>query len=339
MPFPLSVLNTLYWLLTTHLLKLIPMDTITATPKSFFARIWIYSKEMFPVLIYIPFVVALYFCMNAATQIISGHEIVVDTYGVVGMISAFFMMLMMRTFDDLKDFEIDKDLFPWRATPRGDVLKSDIQILSITSFSTLVIVNLIFAPKTLWIFGIVMMYLILTFLWFFNEEIHRKNLYLTMADHQPIPYSINLFLIHTALASGGVYDDFSFNHLLLLFIFTLPVTAWETSRKIRSEDKETHYETFSLLFGTKPATWIPFICLLLTGALGLYIGDSLSLDLSFSVITIALIIFVCFYYIRFLMKPIHEYNILTPIAMIFSVLLFINLMVHLLMNAEISWQV
>ncbi|MEL6590228.1 MAG: hypothetical protein AAFQ68_09115 [Bacteroidota bacterium] len=315
------------------------METLTASPKPFFARLWIYSKEMFPVLVYIPFVVALYFCMNAATQIISGHEIVVDTYGIVGMISAFFMMLMMRTFDDLKDFDIDKDLFPWRATPRGDVLKSDLHILAITSFSALILVNILFAPKTLLVFGIVMIYLILTFLWFFNEEIHRKNLYLTMADHQPIPYSINLFLIHTALASGTTYDNFSLNHLLLLFIFTLPVTAWETSRKIRAIGKETHYETFSLLFGTRTATWIPFVCLLLTGGLALYVGNSLDLDLSFVAITIALILFACFYYIRFLLKPIHEYNILTPIAMVFSVLLFINLMVHLLMNAQISWQI
>ncbi|MEL6651212.1 MAG: hypothetical protein AAFQ87_10455, partial [Bacteroidota bacterium] len=69
------------------------------------------------------------------------------------------------------------------------------------------------------------------------------------------------------------------------------------------------------------------------------VGNSLDLDLSFVAITIALILFACFYYIRFLLKPIHEYNILTPIAMVFSVLLFINLMVHLLMNAQISWQI
>lgn len=40
------------------------------TPKYFYQRAWIYSKEMFPVFVYIPYVVALYFCVNIVIQIL-----------------------------------------------------------------------------------------------------------------------------------------------------------------------------------------------------------------------------------------------------------------------------
>ena len=101
------------------------------TPKYFLQRAWIYSKEMFPVFVYIPYVVALYFCVNVVIQILNtpifiaaqsacwgegtaaemlktiysaGSQVVLDSTAIAGVVTAFFMMLLMRTFDDLKDF-------------------------------------------------------------------------------------------------------------------------------------------------------------------------------------------------------------------------------------------
>lgn len=126
------------------------------TPKYFWQRAWIYSKEMFPVFIYIPYVVALYFCVNIVIQILksdvlqtAGSSVVFDSTAIAGVVSAFFVMLMMRTFDDLKDFELDAHLFPHRATARKLVLKRDIQAISLTSFLTLIAVNLIWGQQTL----------------------------------------------------------------------------------------------------------------------------------------------------------------------------------------------
>ena len=309
------------------------METTQATtPRSFFTRAGIYSKEMFPVLIYLPYVMALYICLNFSSQAISGKEISIDIYGIVGMITAFFIMLQMRTFDDLKDIDIDKDLFPWRATPRKAVLKSDIQILSIFSFVVLVLTNVLFAPKTLTVFVIMMTYAILTFKWFFAEEFHRKNLLFTMLTHQPLPWVINYFLIHTALASGDIYSPFTLNHWILLAIFSLPVTAWEVSRKIRAIGHETEYETFSMIFGTRPSTLIPFACLLLAGGFSIKIALDLDLGQSFYWITGALMLYVIFFYTRFLKIPTVENNNLNNTAMIFTTLLFLNFLVHVLMN-------
>jgi 4-hydroxybenzoate polyprenyltransferase len=286
---------------------------------------------MFPVLIYLPFIIALYACLNLIIQILSGNEIVIDTHTIAGLISSFFMMLLMRTFDDLKDFEIDKELFPERATQRKAVLKSDIVIISISSFIILVLVNVLLSPKTLLVFAFIMTYALLTYKWFFAEKFHRTHIFVTMLDHQPLPYVINFFLIHTALASGVVYENFTLTHFFLLLIVSFPVTAWEVSRKIRSKDMETQYETFSMVLGIKTATIIPLILITLTGILSLYIGNLLNFSIVFFIINIILIVYAAFYYIRFLIKPLNKYNVLKNTSMISTSLMFINLLINTLL--------
>lgn len=301
------------------------------TPKYFLSRAKIYSDEMFPVLIYLPYLLALYICLNFASQVLSGPEIIVDQYAIAGMASGFFFMLLMRTFDDLKDIEIDKDLFPERATPRKAVLKSDIQKISLFSFLCLILINVFFSRTTLIPFAITLTYCVLTFKWFFLEKLHRRKVFLTMVTHQPIPYAINTFLIFTALAAGGINNAFTFNHFLLLLMFSLPVTGWEVSRKIRSADMETDYETFSMIFGARGAAFIPFTALILAGLISLYLGKVIDLQLSFYVINLLLILFIGFFYIRFIVQPTNKNNVLKNITMIYTSLLFFNFLIHLLM--------
>lgn len=298
------------------------------TPRFFLTRAWIYSKEMFPVLVYLPYVIALYGCTNLIVQMLSGDEIVIDTMAIVGMISAFFMMLLMRTFDDLKDFEIDKDLFPHRATPKKLVLKADITAISLFSFLVLLNVNVFCGQSTMGVFAIMISYCLLTYKWFFAEKYHRQHIFFTMLDHQPIPYVINFFLIHTALATGSHYEAFGFNHLILWLIVSLPVTAWEVSRKVRSADMETHYETFSMVIGLKLATIIPMIFMAVTGLMCAYIGNELHFSMWFFVVDALVIGAILFYYLRFLIYPTKENNVLTNVALFTTTGLFFNLMIH-----------
>ena len=186
------------------------------------------------------------------------------------------------------------------------------------------------------VFAIMMAYALLTFNWFFAEKIHREKIFLTMATHQPFPFIVTFYLIHTALASGGVYEHFSWNHLILLFIFALPVTAWETSRKVRAADKETTYVTFSKIFGARGATVIPLVCLLLTHALAIYMGEVLNFSVSYFVVMLVLLIYMLFYYVRFIINPVHENNVLKNTTMIFTTLLFLNILVHTLLSYGIT---
>lgn len=303
---------------------------------SFYTRTRIYCNEMFPVHIYLPYVIALYACLSFATQLLYGRIVIIDTYSVVGLVTAFCMMLLLRTFDDLKDFEIDKDLFPERAIPRGDVRKSDITTLSVTSFVVLLAANLLFARHTLVPFFIMVGYALLTFKWFFAEAIHRRNLFLAMLTHQPLPLFINAYLIYTALYAGGKEYSFSFGHILLLFLFSLPVTAWEVGRKIRSADMETDYVTFSRIFGAKGAATISFTLLVTSGLISLYMGRLLNLPGTFFVANFALLLYVGFVFIRFILNPVHQNNILKNAVMIFTTLLFLNMLLHTILQSEVK---
>lgn len=307
------------------------------TPKSIFKRLKIYTDEMFPILQYIPYIIALYVCLNFSSQILDGPSIIIDTYSIVGFITAFFIMLLMRTFDDLKDFELDFDLFPWRSIPQKLILKTDIQKLSFFCFSVIVAINLALGQDTILVFGIVLLYCIGTFKWFFAEKIHRAKVFLTMATHQPIPYSINFYLIHTGLASGGVYNDFSMHHFFLLLIFSLPVTAWEVSRKIRSADKETHYETFSTIFGAKGAAIIAFIPLLITSGLVTYLATTLDVYFTFYILAGVLTAVMSFFYLRFISNPTDKNNVLLKITMAYTSLLFFGFLGHIIAIADISF--
>jgi len=327
------------------------------TPKYFFQRAWIYSKEMFPIFIYIPYVVALYFCVNIVIQILNspafiaaksacwgegtttqmldalhaaGAQVVFDSTSFAGVVSAFFVMLMMRTFDDLKDFELDAHLFPHRATAQKLVLKRDIQAISLTSFLTLIVVNLIWGQPTLPVFAIMMTYTVLTFKWFFAEKFHREHIFFTMLDHQPLPYVINFFLIHTALASGAEYESFQTIHFILLLIVSMPITAWEISRKIRSADMETEYETFSMVIGRKPATIIPMLFLLTVCALHLHVGTLMAFGPVFQYIVYGIAAVVLFFYLRFLIKPTKENNVLTNVSLFATTTSFLNLLFNTL---------
>jgi len=298
------------------------------TPRYFIQRAWIYSREMFPILMYLPYVVALYACMNFIVQKLSGDELVVDQSFYVGLISAFFMMLLMRTFDDLKDFDLDKELFPHRATARKAVLRSDIVAISLVSFLIVLNVNIFFGQLTLPLYAIMISYCLLTFKWFFAEQFHRNHIFITMMDHQPIPYVINFFLIHTALASGPQYESFSSVHLFLWLIVSMPVTAWEVSRKIRSADKETTYETFSMVLGVRTATAIPLLFFLATCFMSIYIGYLLDFSLLFHLFVGVLMAIIVWIYGRFLMYPLDKYNILTKASLLITTALFVNLFVH-----------
>ena len=324
-------------LCTLKLLK--PMNTISPPATSnFFSRAWIYSREMFPLHLYLPYVIALYTCLHIASQALAGGPVVFDIYGVTGLVSAFCMMLLLRTFDELKDVEIDKDLFPERALPRGDVKVSDVRILSIASFSVLLLVNFLFARQTWLPFFIMITYAVLTFKWFFAEKIHRENLFLTMMTHQPLPLFINYYLINVALAADGADHPFTFGHFILLLLFSLPVTAWEVARKIRGLGKETDYVTFSRIFGARGAAYIPLVCLMLSGAFCLYTGRTLGLSSSFFIITSALMVYAAFFFIRFIVQPTHQNNVLKNTALAFTTLLFFNMLFHLLQKYGLQWQ-
>jgi len=298
-------------------------------------RLAVYFTERFPVLVYVPFSVILYLCLSFLVQLVSGVEPVFDQYGVAGCLTAFLFMLLIRTFDDIKDVDLDHDIFPDRPVSRGAVLIKDVYGLAVFSFISLVLINVLIAPISIWVFVGVMVYALGTFKYFFAEELHIRKPVVAMITHQPLPLSIIFLLIHISLAAGPEYQSFEVNHLFLLLTFALPVTAWEVSRKIKAPSQEIdRYATFSRILGPKGASILPLILYIISAGSSMFLAHHLDLHFSYFVLIGVYLLFVTVAYVRFIAQPIPERNILKNVAMMYTGVFILTLLVYVFIRYQ-----
>jgi 4-hydroxybenzoate polyprenyltransferase len=222
-------------------------------------------------------------------------------------------MLILRLMDELKDLDIDKQLFGDRPLPSGKVLEKDIKFsiyICITVVILLHLFNLYLLISTLIVLG----YSGLMFKYFFIPNILRKNLLLNLATHNPI---IPVILIHLLIIFSVRHhldpDTINFPlSLLLVLVYWLLFFAWEISRKIRASKDENAYVTYSRIFGRKRAVGVA-VCAQYMAISG-YIYILNTVDISPIVIVLALAGFklLTVAYFRFLIKPSTKSSHLKP---------------------------
>ena len=300
-------------------------------------RMKVYFTERFPILVYAPFVIILFFCLSFLVQLISGNDLILDASSIVGCVTAFFMMLLIRTFDDIKDVDLDHDIFPNRPVSRGAVSIKDVYFLSAFSFSVLVLVNIFFSWPTIKVFAIVMLYALGTFKFFFAKRIHIEKPVVAMITHQPLPLSIIFLLIHLSLATGSQYDNFLPTHFFLLLTFALPITAWEISRKTKAPSQEIdRYETFSRILGPKVSASLPLILYTISAGSSLVVANQLELHLAYFVLIPIYFLITFIVYFRFILKPIEKNNVLVTTSLLFTSALFLTLLIFVFVKNDLS---
>ena len=302
----------------------------------FIRRFTTYFSERFPLLLYLPFVVILYLSLSFLVQVLSENEAFIDYSSIYGIISGFLLMLLVRLFDDIKDEQLDHEIFPKRPVSRGAVLISDVKLLAVITFAILIFINGFFIPRSILIFSIVMIYVLLTFKWFFAKELHIRQPKVAMISHQPLPFAILFLLIHIALASGKTYNAFTQKHLLLLFTFALPITAWEVSRKIKCLQNENKYETFSKIFGFRNAIFLSLTLYSIAGLLSMVLANQLGFAYYFYIVIALSLVFLYYHFFRFLNNPLPENNNLQRIAMIFTGVLLVSIIIFFLLKFTIK---
>jgi len=158
---------------------------------------------------------------------------------------------------ELKDLEADRQHFPTRPVPRGDVFPSDLRFLGLFIIGILLSLNLFFtqsAPIFLVVFG----YACLMYKYFFLKALISQNILLALATHNPISYF--LFLYVASLYINNAHSHIRPSQLILLgSVFLFFASSWEIARKIRHPEDETAYQTYSMVIGTKTALLIPLV--------------------------------------------------------------------------------
>ncbi|AJP71157.1 hypothetical protein TS85_03980 [Sphingomonas hengshuiensis] len=232
-------------------------------------RLWIYLREMFPLEKHLPLLLVsflgLYGCLQAQA---GAATLAFGPAAVVGFLSYFGMSLTMRVYDEFKDRELDRVLFPHRPFPRGAVRAGDLVALCVGTVALGLVLNLR-EGWLLWPYLAMHAYALLTFKWFFLERLHRNSLLLALVTHQPLGLFVNAYVIAVAwhALNGGPPQALDSQWVLPLFAFFFPVGAWETSRKIRAPEQETAYITYSSLLGPRRAALFPLVFMALTAGL------------------------------------------------------------------------
>jgi 4-hydroxybenzoate polyprenyltransferase len=188
-------------------------------------------------------------------------------------------MLILRLMDELKDREIDRELFQTRPLPSGKVLEQDIRVTLIVVIVLYLAAN-VFASHAFWMAVFALGYSVMMFKHFFIPRILRRSLLLTLTTHNPIIpimvfYVLILFSAEHKLSLRNLNWPLS---LLLIAMHWAMFFSWEIARKIRSKEEENAYVTYSQIFGRLGALLVAGGAQTIAFAIGLYFFWVLSLS-------------------------------------------------------------
>ncbi len=225
-------------------------------------------------------------------------------YSLLGIGNIFLLGMILRLMDELKDREIDRQLFPERPVPSGRVLINDIVFALITAVAIYLIINFL-SPATFIIALLCLGYTFLMLVYFFMPRLLRRNLLLNLATHNP---SVAFMLLMSAAIATAPHDV-SLNQLNwsktlpVIIMYWFPLLGWELSRKIRSTEEENDYVTYSQIFGRVQAALITLAVLSVPVAIGFYLTATLRFSALFAVILLTAYAVASYGFLRFIFFP------------------------------------
>jgi hypothetical protein len=256
------------------------MKIIGLPKQGYFKRMRIYFAEMFPIPLRLLSSFLLYISFVMVSERIHGVKITIySSYTLVGTLSLFSLTLILRLMDELKDREIDIELFNGRPLPSGRVLESDIR-LSLVVVGALYLAANILVAQVFLVAVCVLGYALLMFKYFFIPRILRRYLLLNLLTHNPIvPIMLFYVLILFSVAHGLSLRDLNWSlSFLLISMYWAMFFAWEVARKIRSREEENAYVTYSQIFNPLGAVLVAGGAQTIAFAIGIYFFYSLSLS-------------------------------------------------------------
>ncbi len=231
---------------------------------SFLKRFYIYQKERFPFLAHGVLVASFTFSAIAYSLICRGetHFVHWKNYAVAAF-TTVTLFFLVRIFDEFKDAKDDAAYRKELPVPRGLISLRELFWIGVVVVIAQITVNLIFFPKLLIMYGIVVAYLSLMGKEFFIPEWLKKHQFWYVTSHMFIIPLIDIY------ASGfdWLYEGLAAPKGLIFFfcVSYMNGIVLEIGRKIKiSEDEKTGVLTYSSLFGAKKATLLWLVILLVT---------------------------------------------------------------------------
>ena len=299
---------------------------------------------MFPLEQMLPYALSHFFAIWFTLQALSGAPVVQVTWTAWrGAATVGFFLLLMRLYDELKDVETDialgrggDPLYRDRVLVTGAVRLEDVTWLRWAVSAALIVVNA--WPARGWAalaFWVVFAVTWLSFNWFFWPRMSR-NLLLAFVTHNPISLLLSAYVVALfadRFGAEGVTDS----ALLLLVGLWLPMAAWETSRKIRTPEDETSYQTYSRVLGWQTAAVLPAVFVVGSAAALAMVARNAALS---GVFTVAIAMAAAFAVVRcllFVVAPSRARANLKPWAVLYATTANVGLVAAVLASRDVIW--
>jgi dolichol kinase len=279
-------------------------------------RMWMYLSEMFPVPLRVVTAGIYFLGVASMVRLTLDLETTLWTgYTLLGVWTFFCHMLILRLMDELKDIDVDRELFPHRPVPSGRVGVGDIKSGLVLATVAFVVPN-ISVQAALWMALVLLAYCFLMFRFFFIPDLLRENLLLNLATHNPVVAVGLLYVMAVVGAEHGLTRaDADWQQVLLLIAFFWPPTfAWEIARKIRSQEEEDAYVTYSRIFGRRGALLVVAGAQSVSLLVGVHFYLSLQLSWLFLLVLVGAFAGAQWGHLRFALHPSPTTSQLRPYA-------------------------
>lgn len=242
----------------------------------FFRRFYIYQKERFPLLGHGLLVAAFSFSAISYSRICRGADgfVAIRTF-VVGIFTTISLFLLVRIFDEFKDAEDDARFRKELPVPRGLITFRELAVIGVVVALVQIVVNLVFFPKMLWIYAVVVGYLLLMGKEFFVAEWLKKHQFWYVTSHMFIIPLVDIYASGLDWLLAGVQAPVG-----LFFFFAVSYMngiVLEVGRKIRAPERESEgVLTYTSMLGVLGAIrlWLAVLAvtLLLSIAASVFAG-------------------------------------------------------------------
>lgn len=243
------------------------MTELHPNSASFFKRFYTYQKERFPILGHGILVASFSFSAVSYSRICRGEDGFIPWHVfLVGIFTTIGLFFLVRVFDEFKDKEEDALHRKYLPVPRGLISLKELAVVGSIVLIVQVVLNLLFFPKMLLIYGVVFGYLLLMGKEFFIADWLKKHHFWYVVSHMLIIPLVDVYasgldwLLENTAAPFGLVFFFAVSFMNGIVL--------EIGRKIKTPENE-ELNTYSTKLGAKNATFLWIFALVATLVLSL----------------------------------------------------------------------
>ena len=237
----------------------------SAARTSFWSRWNAYQSERFPLASH-TVAIGLLFGSTwfAAQALVSGGRLHLGLRGLAAFAATFLTLLLLRVFDEFKDFDDDRVNHPDRVVQRGIVTLGELRVLGWIIVAALAALAGALGARAAIAFALVFGFALLMRVEFFVRDWLRGHVFTYALTHQGITPLICLYI---GTVSLGTWAALPAGFLAVLGAATGVGLCFEVSRKfLAPEDEKPTLDTYTRRFGPLGASWVAFSTLAVAAA-------------------------------------------------------------------------